>query len=250
MRSGGADIVSADEPLLLLPGTLCDRRVWEPVLALLPECCVIVPVMVPEGMTPDLAARIFADAPQRFALAGFSLGGIVALEMMAQEPGRVTRLALIDTTARPDPPANQVARREAVSLARSMGMERFVRERVWPTAVGAGRLADASLLALLIAMAVELGVEALGTQSEVAIHRDDSRPRLGAVAVPTLVLCGEEDGACPVDRHREIAAGVTGAELVVVPGCGHFALIERPDLVAEAMRRWLAVGNDEIAGAA
>lgn len=238
------------EPLVLLPGTLCDRRVWEPVLALLPEREVIVPAMVPEETTTDLAARILAEAPALFSLAGFSLGGIVALEMMAHEPRRIARLALLDTTARPDPPAHHVARREAVSLARSMGMERFVRERAWPTAVGAGRLADASLLALLIAMAVELGVEALRTQSEVAIHRDDSRPRLGAIAVPTLVLCGEEDGGCPVDRHQEIADGIEGAELVVVPGCGHFALIERPDLVAEAMRRWLAVGNDEIAEAA
>lgn len=230
-----------DEPLLLLPGTLCDHRVWGPVAERLPSGRdVVVPAMTGAETTPDLAATILAGAPARFALAGFSLGGIVALEMVARAPDRVTRLALLDTTARPDPPANHAARREAVALARSFGIERYAGERLWPLYVAEASWGNAAARALVVGMAGALGVEAFRAQSEVAIHRADGRQHLAAIAVPTLVLCGEEDRLCPVEVHREMAAGIPGARLVVLAGCGHFAPVERPEEVAGAMQDWLA----------
>lgn len=227
------------EPLVLLPGTLCDERVFAPLLARLPGIEAQVPRLDGAATVPAMAARLLAGLPERFALGGFSLGGIVALELVARAPARVARLALLDTTARPDPPDRRAARRDAVARARTLGLDRYVADDLWPHAVAADARADGATRALVEAMAARLGVEAFGRHSAMATHRADSRPRLSAIAVPTLVLCGEEDRPCPVEVHREIAEAVPGARLVVVPGAGHFALIERPDAVAAAVAAWL-----------
>jgi pimeloyl-ACP methyl ester carboxylesterase len=232
------------EPLLLLPGTLCDARVWKPVVAELPQQPVIVGSMLGAETTPDLAQQLLAQAPARFALAGHSLGGIVALEMAAQQPGRITRLALLDTNARPDPPPNLQARRAAVAQAETLGLERHVREQLWPLYVSSHHQDDERMTALIVDMAVSLGLEAFRTQSEAAHHRADSRPRLRSIRVPTLVLCGEDDLLCPVDAHREMADGILGAQLTIVPRSGHFALIEQPTIVADHLRAWLRRSND------
>ena len=127
----GIERLESGEPLLLLPGTLCDRRVFEAVLARMPEREVIVADMTGAETARALAARILDNAPDSFALAGFSLGGIVALEIVAQAPDRVTRLALIDTTARPDPEANHTVRRNAVTRAAQMGVDRYISDKLW-----------------------------------------------------------------------------------------------------------------------
>lgn len=232
---GTGPVPAEEEPLVLLPGTLCDGRVWEPLMRRLPEWRSLAMPFPDAETTPDAAARILGGAPPRFALAGFSLGGIVALEMIAQAPGRITRLALLDTTARPDPPENWTARRNAVAR----GVERYVSQKLWSLYVSGDHQGDEEKRALVAAMSGALGLEAFRTQSEIAIHRADSRPRLSAIQVPTLVLCGEADRLCSLEVHREMADLIPGARLAVVPGSGHFALIEQPDRVADEMRRWL-----------
>lgn len=228
------------EPLVLLPGTLCDARVFALLLARLPGVSARVPVLEGAETTAEMAERLLAGLPPRFALGGFSLGGILALEMIAWAPERVTRLALLDTTARPDLPERATERRNAVARAAELGLERYAGDKLWSLYVAEDGRADAANRALVAAMAVELGIEAFRRHSEFAILRADSRPRLPAIAVPTLVLCGEHDRLCPPALHREIAEAVPGSRLVVVPRAGHFALIERPDAVADAFRGWLA----------
>lgn len=232
------------EPLVLLPGTLCDERVWQPVVCRLLHRPVIVKPLVGEASTAAMARRLLAELPDRFALAGFSLGGIVALEMIAQAPGRITRLALVDTNARPDPPANHTARRNAVERAAQLGMDRYVSDKLWSVYVSGDHVADDAKRGLVAAMSAAAGLETFRQQTEIAISRADSRPRLGAIRVPTLVLCGAEDKLCTPAVHEEMAAGITGARLVLVPRAGHFALIEEPDAIAAAMRDWLDLETD------
>jgi pimeloyl-ACP methyl ester carboxylesterase len=228
-----------EPPLLLLPGTLCDERVFAPLMDRLPGRTTLVADLKGAGTTPSMAAKILAQAPPYFAVAGFSLGGIVALEMIAQEPDRIERIALIDTTSRPDPKANAAARRRSVERAREVGIASYI-DDTWPLPVASMNAGANELRALLVDMAEKCGVAVLASQSEVAIHRADSRPRLKEITVPALVLCGAEDRVCPPELHREIASLIPCATLAIVPGAGHFAPIENPDAVALHMRDWLA----------
>lgn len=230
-------------PLLLLPGTLCDERLFRPVLDALGGYPAAVADMTAAAGTAELVRAILAAAPPSFALAGFSLGGIVALEMIAQAPGRVRRLALIDTTARPDPPANAAVRRQAVAEARSEGIDGYI-AKSWDRLVAPGNRDRSDLYGTILAMARAGGAEVLASQSEVAITRADSRPRLRAIGVPTLVLAGEAEAVCPIEAHREIAEAIPQAEFHLVRGAGHFAPLENPLATAFHLRRWLGLETD------
>jgi pimeloyl-ACP methyl ester carboxylesterase/predicted ester cyclase len=230
--------VTVPLPLLLLPGTLCDARLFAPMLQRLAVPIVTVVDMSGERSAHDLAARILRNAPDRFSLLGFSLGGIVALEMIAQAPERVARLALVDTTGRPDPAANAAARRAAVAKARHEGMAPYINDS-WPRLVAPEHVGSDELKDVIIAMARHAGADVLASQSEVAIHRADSRPRLAAIAVPTLILAGEAEQVCPLEAHEELAAGIPGARYFTIPQAGHFAPLENPAAVARHIRDWL-----------
>jgi predicted ester cyclase/thioesterase domain-containing protein len=194
--------------------------------------------MTGETTTPALAARILAAAPERFALLGFSLGGIVALEMAAQAPDRIAGLALVDVTPRPDPKANRAVRHAAVARARAEGMDGYILD-AWARLVSPANADDAALRETIVAMARDAGPDVLASQSEVAIHRADSRKRLGNIAVPTLILAGEDEQVCPLAAHEELAAGIAGARYFTIPEAGHFAPLENPAAVARHVRDWL-----------
>lgn len=226
------------DPLILLPGSLCDARLFAPLIARLPGVDARVVPLEGADTVPALAAALLGRFPPRFALLGFSLGGIVALEIVAQAPERVARLALVDTTPHPDPPANHAARRAAVEQAAVMGVGRLVAEGLCPRYFADGAPPDCAALA--VAMAEDLGLDVMRRQTEFNIGRADSRPRLGAVAVPTLVLCGAEDRLCTPDIHRAMADAIPGATLAIVSDAGHFAPLEAPDATARAVSAWLA----------
>lgn len=238
-------LASADAglPLVLLPGTLCDERLFAPLLDRLKDDSVIAGDIIVGDMglaasTPGLARALLATLPPRFALAGFSLGGIVALEMAAQAPRRVARLALLDTTARPDPASNAAVRRQAARDAEAHGTDGYILG-AWDQSVAPVNRGRADLRDTLLRMARAGGAELLARQGEVAINRADSRPRLPAIEAPTLVLAGEHDAVCPVEAQREMARAIPGAEMVVIPDAGHFAPLENPDAVAHHISRWL-----------
>ena len=230
--------VTVPLPLLLLPGTVCDTRLFAPLLKRLALPVTRVIDMTGETTTPDLAKRILAEAPERFSLLGFSLGGIVALEMVAQAPERVARLALVDTTGRPDPEANGAARRGAVTRARDAGMDGYIAD-AWSRLVAPANVGTDELKRVITAMARDAGAEVLASQSEVAIHRADSRRRLSTIAVPTLILAGEAEQVCSLEAHEELAAGIPGARYFTIPQAGHFAPLENPAAVARHVRDWL-----------
>lgn len=226
-------------PLLLLPGTACDKRVFTPLVERLGDYPVLIGELAGARTMAEMAAHVLAAAPMRFLLAGFSLGGICALEMAAQQPDRIGKLALIDTTARPDPPANAAIRYGALAAARERGMAGYI-DDAWPRLVAPVNQDNALLRDLLRAMAIDCGPELLEQQTEMAIHRHDSRPRLGDINQPTLVLAGAHEQVCPLDAQEELARGIMGASLQLIDDAGHFALLEKPDAVALAIGRWLA----------
>lgn len=225
-------------PLLMLAGTVCDERLFAPLCEDLNYPIVTVLEMTGAETCAEMAQNILAAAPERFALLGFSLGGIVALEIMAQAPERVVGLALLNTTPRPDPAGNARTRRRTVAKARRDGMEGYIRD-AWPDLVSPSHHNDAALQALIVDMAQDAGADALTSQAEIAIHRADSRPRLAAIAVPTLVLAGEDERVCPIAAHLEIAESVPDAQFFTIPQAGHFAPLENPALVARHVRNWL-----------
>lgn len=232
-------------PLLLLPGTACDDRVFAPVIERLGDYPVVIGHMDGARTMPDLAAAILASAPPRFLLAGFSLGGICAFEMIARQPERIAKLCLIDTTARPDPPANAEVRHKAVRDARENGMDGYILD-AWQRLVAPVNADDMALRETIVAMARDCGPDRLAEQADVAIFREDSRPRLSAITQPTLVLAGVHEQVCPLDAQDEIVAGIAGSELHLVADAGHFAPLENPAAVALHLKRWLEGGPDPL----
>ena len=224
--------------LVLVPGLGSNGIVWERTIAALGDAaeCTIGDTLCDDTL-PAMAARILADAPPRFALAGVSMGGMVAMEIVAQAPDRVERLALFDTNARPDT-TEQTARRRATNVALAAAPDPSLLARA-----GRGTLIhpmhDPEVDELLDRMGTEVGIPAYIRQNEAVIARGDSRPRLAAVAVPTLVAVGAEDAMTPRAMTDEIAALVPGARLRVIPDCGHLPPLEKPVATASLLREWL-----------
>lgn len=228
-------------PLLLVPGLLCDALLWQHQIAGLAHQadCWSADHTRSETMA-GIAADILAACPfPRFALAGLSMGGYIALELQRQAPDRVTRLALLDTAARADNDEQRAKRAAFIDLA-DRGRFMGVTDQLLPLLVHRDRLADAALVATVKTMARNVGKAAFVRQERAIMSRIDSRPHLGAIRVPTLVLCGRDDALTPIDRHEEMASMIPGAKLEIVERCGHLATLEQPDAVNDALRRWLS----------
>lgn len=228
-------------PLLLLPGTLCDARIFAPFASVFADSPTMDILISRAESTTALARHILARAPSRFALVGFSLGGIVALEIAAIAPERVMGLALIATTARADPVKNAAIRRHGVADARARGLAAHFIDNIWPESTAPANRDDKDLKALAIEMAEATGVATYAQQVEIAISRADSRLRLRNLKMPTLVVCGAVDSICPPSRHTEIAEAIPGAELAIILGAGHYVLLEAPDAVARHLSDWLKI---------
>ena len=187
---------------------------------------------------PEMARAVLDAAPERFALAGLSIGGYVALEIMRAAPERVVRLALLDTSARADTPEQSATRRELIELSQRGRFDEVPR-KLLPNIVHPDRLDDARLASIVFAMAGAVGPEAFVAQEEAMIGRSDSRGDLPGIACPTLVLCGREDALTPMHLHEEMAGLIPGSRLRVIERCGHFSALERPEEVTTALREWL-----------
>lgn len=231
--------MSISEPLVLVPGLLCTAELWLPQVDALGD---IVDIRVADHTAHDTmvdtAADILNTAPDRFALAGLSMGGYVSLEIMRQAPERVTRLALLDTSARADTP-EQVKRRSDFIKLSEIGKFHGVTETLLPILIHETRLGDEALVATIYRMAQTVGQTGFVRQQRAIMSRSDSRDLLGRISCPALVLCGRQDQLTPLDLHREMAAGIPSSELVVLEDCGHLSTLERPDQVNAAMRDWL-----------
>ena len=226
-------------PTVLIPGLFVTARLYAEQI---PELWQFGPVTVADHRRghsmAELARQILTDAPPRFALAGLSMGGYIAFEILRQAPERVARLALLDTTARPDAPEQSLARTKQIEAAHAGRFAEIV-DQLYPRLVHASRAGDEDLRRLVRQMAEETGANAFIRQQQAIISRPDSRADLARIACPTLVLVGEGDQLTPPDRAREMAEGIPGAELVIMPDCGHLSTIEKPDEVGRALVKWL-----------
>jgi pimeloyl-ACP methyl ester carboxylesterase len=227
-------------PLVLLPGLLCDAVLWRPQvegLGALVEPLVID--LTRDDSLPGMARRALAAAPPTFALAGLSMGGYVAQEVMRQAPERVLKLALLDTSARADTPEQSARRRGLIELSEK-GEFKGVTPRLLPLLIHAARHEDKPLADIVMGMAERVGKDAFLRQQRAIMGRPDGREDLRRIACPTLVLCGRQDALTPLALHEEIAGLVPGARLVAVEDCGHLSTLEKPITVTAAMRQWLA----------
>jgi pimeloyl-ACP methyl ester carboxylesterase len=226
-------------PVVLVPGLLCSARLYAAQVTALWGAG---PVMVADHTRADtmgaLAEDILAAAPRRFALAGLSMGGYISLEILRRAPERVTRLALLDTSARPDTPEATRIRHEQIALAQG-GRFAEVPLQQFPRLVHCDRHNDGTLRDLVLKMAEEVGAPAFVRQQRAVMTRPDSRPSLAAIGCPTVILVGEGDVLTPPEVARELAAGIRGAGLVVVPDSGHLSTLERPEAVNRALLDWL-----------
>lgn len=226
------------QPLILLPGLACDAALFaEQVRGLADIAEITVGDTLQDDSLPAMARRVLAAAPDRFALAGLSMGGYLALEIMRQASGRVTRLALLDTSARADTPEATKTREDAIASVAKVPYAKLARASL---ARLVAEDADADVIRTVVDMAVRVGPDTYVRQQRAIMARPDSRPLLAAIAVPTLVLVGAKDVLTPPDLAREMADGIPGATLVEVPGSGHLSTMERPAAVTAALRDWLS----------
>jgi pimeloyl-ACP methyl ester carboxylesterase len=224
--------------LILLPGLLCDADLWRDQIAGLSDLADChVPDLTRGETLSDLAQTVLAEAAPTFALAGFSLGGYVAQEIARQAPDRIERLALVDTSIRPDSPERAAARRSLVATARLPGQFKGITDRMLPTYVHPSRLSDRDLIGRIRAMNERLGREVFIRQNE--LDRPDGEAVLRSLTCPVLIMCGEQDALTPLSDHQEMAAMLPHAQLVIIEESGHMAPMERPRAVTEALRPWL-----------
>ncbi|WP_315784714.1 alpha/beta fold hydrolase [Bradyrhizobium sp. SZCCHNPS1003] len=226
-------------PLVLVPGLISSPRIYAPVI---PALWRLGPVMVANHVRDDsmaaIARRILAEAPPRFALAGHSMGGYIAFEIMRQAPERVGRLALINTQARPDTPEASARRRTMITRAKE-GDYHGVVDELFSGFVHPSRQDDPRLRQLVHHMAEEVGVIGFIRQLTAIMSRPDSRPTLTAIRCPTLVLTGDTDNTIPNSLSKEMADGIDGSWLVVLENCGHLPQPEQPEETAQALMEWL-----------
>lgn len=226
-------------PVLLIPGMMCDARLFAPqVAALSARGPVEVVALTARDTIADLAADILSTAPPRFALGGLSMGGIIAMEVLRQAPDRVERLALMDTNPRAETPETRARRAPQIQAVAAGGLAEVMSRQMIPLYAPSG-VATPDLDALALDMALSLGPDMFIHQSKALRDRPDQTETLARFEGPALVLTGAGDRLCPLDRHEQMARLLGGSELVVIPGAGHLPTLQTPEAVNAALLRWL-----------
>ena len=225
-------------PFLLIPGLNSTPDVFRHIV---PALWPLGPVTVANHLEGDgiagIAASILGDAPPRFALLGFSMGGYLALEILRRAPERVAKLCLLDTTARPDSPEASAKRRDRIGIARNGGFSKTL-DGAYDDAVHPDHVGRADLRALSKSMSLAVGPEIYIRHQEAIIARQDSRPTLATIRVPTAVIVGDADRITPPDAAHEMADAIEGATLTVIERAGHMALLEQPEATTGAIVAW------------
>jgi len=228
------------EPLVFLPGMMCDARLFAPQLAEFSRdrAGTVAPVTGGDRIE-EIASSLLDVLPRRFALAGLSMGGIVAMELLRRAPERITRLALMDTNALPETPQSAAGYEPLIIKLRAGAVDEAVQAMIGPEtlAPGAGRMA---VLALMAEMAHAVGAEATIRQVRALQRRRDYQAVLRRCRVPALVLCGAHDRLTPVRRHELMAGLIPDAELLVIDEAGHLPVLETPEAVNAALAGWFA----------
>jgi pimeloyl-ACP methyl ester carboxylesterase len=222
--------------LIFLPGMMCDERLFTPQLGAFPKARVITPIDF--DTVQAMASDVLRQAPHTFALAGLSMGGIVAMEVLRQAPERVSRLALLDTNPRAELESVKAMRAPQIESVKAGGLKTVIQEEMKPNyLVDSPRKPE--ILDLCMTMALKLGPDAFVNQSIALRNRPDQTETLRAYKGPALVLCGKQDRLCPVERHELMHALLANSHLEIVENAGHLPTLEQPKITTAALARWL-----------
>ena len=227
------------ENVLLLPGMMCDERLWQPQVEAL-DLPVFHAETAQDDNFRDMARRALSAAPPTFALAGLSMGGILAFEIWRQAPERVSHMALLDTNSRAEHLNRKSLRLEQIEAASAGRLRELAIEELKPLYLAEAHRDDEELLGTILDMALDLGPDVFRSQSLALRDRADSTATLATIDCPTLVLCGAEDTLCPVEYHEFMAAQIPDATFSVIDQCGHLSSLEQPEAVAQALSNLLA----------
>jgi pimeloyl-ACP methyl ester carboxylesterase len=227
-------------PIVLVSGLLCSAEIFAPQI---PALWAHGPVTVASTLVgetiAEIAAAILATAPSRFALAGISMGGYISFEIIRQAPQRVLKLALLDTSARPDTPEQIAQRLSLIERARAGDFE-AVAAPLMGALAHPSRRDDPDLREINLRMIRAIGFDGFVRQTRAIVARVDSRPSLAAISVPTLALVGDSDPLTPPECSEEIAAAIPNARLALATRCGHASTLEQPEFVNRALLEWIA----------
>jgi pimeloyl-ACP methyl ester carboxylesterase len=228
-------------PLALVPGTLCDARLFAPQMAALADVAVPHPIdTTPHDTLAGVAHDILNALPDRFALAGLSYGGIVAFEVWRQAPERVAGLALLNTTHLPVSDESRRAQQQFVGMATLGEFREITRDYLKDRMLHPQHRLNDDLRATVMQMAESVGKYGFINQVKAQLPRPDSTPTLATITAPTLVLTGRQDAVCPPVLHQAMADAIPNAQLAIVENCGHLSTLEQPDVVNAHLRTWLA----------
>ncbi len=225
-------------PVVLLPGMMCDPRLWGPVMGAFAGRDTLHPACTAADSVEALAAAVLTFAPPRFALAGLSMGGIVAMEVLRQAPERVERVALLDTNPLAETEPVRALRAPQIERAMAGRLEAVMRDEMKPNYLAQSN-DNTAILDLCMNMALSLGPAVFARQSTALATRADQQDTLRRYTRPALVLMGVEDRLCPRKRHDLMHALMPHSALVIVEGAGHLPTLERPADTARALSDWL-----------
>ena len=227
------------EPIVLLPGMMCDARLFAHQIADLSKDHLVAVAPITQGeRISEIASSLIPHLPPKFALAGLSMGGIVAMELLRKIPDRISRIALMDTNPLAETPASAASYEPLIVGARAGRLDEVLAGFMRPEYLAPGPKRN-EVLAQVLDMGRNLGAETLVRQARALQRRPDQQGPLRRCKCPALVLCGEHDGLTPVKRHSFMAELIPYAELEVIPGAGHLPTLEQPELTTQALRKWM-----------
>jgi pimeloyl-ACP methyl ester carboxylesterase len=218
---------------------MCDARLFTPQIAAFSgQRTILCAPLSGHASVQELASEILANTPPKFALAGLSMGGIVAMEILRQAPERVDRIALLDTNALAEKDDIKAIRRKQMIKVDQGGLETVMRDEMKPNYIPDGPNRGA-ILDLCMAMAMDMGPPVFQSQSQALMDRPDQTETLRRASLRALVLCGREDALCPVSRHQMMAELISDAQLEIIEGAGHLPTLEQPEMTNVALARWM-----------
>ena len=228
------------QPLLLVPGVLCDRLLWSAQIeALSPYADISVPDHTRHNSMSGIAKDILAHAPPRFSIAGLSMGGFIIFELWRQAPDRIQRIALLNTNARPaDPEFELPICEQLLEQARTEGVA-AVAETLIPHFLSPPCQDNEAMRQIVFAMAEVTGVENMRNQMQACMKRPNSCPDLPGLSAPALIISGLDDPLTPPEQHEEMAELLPNASFEIIDDCGHLSTIEQPDAVNALLQDWL-----------
>jgi pimeloyl-ACP methyl ester carboxylesterase len=220
---------------------MCDRRLWSFVEAdLVASGRRLVQADLSGADTiAGIGTTVLANAPEKFIAVGLSMGGIVAFELMRQQPSRVAALILCDTNPAPEQPERAEARRAQQRAVENGRLRDVIRDELKPAYLAPSNRHRRDILDVAFDMAMDLGPEVFLRQSRALLTRPDSRPDLAAIGCPSLILCGAEDPVCPPAWHLDMADAIPGAELQLIDGAGHLPPLEQPTSFSKSIVNWV-----------